>query len=91
MADRCVRAWISGKVQGVSFRWATQRAATAVGARGYVRNLPDQRVEAVFEGDETVVAQALDFVRQGPPDAQVDAVEVESLPLSGYPDFEILH
>ena len=91
MADRCVRAWISGKVQGVGFRWATQRAAASVGAHGYVRNLPDQRVEAVFEGDETVVAQALDFVRQGPPDAQVTEVEEEQLPLAGYPDFEILH
>lgn len=91
MADRCVRAWISGKVQGVGFRWATQDAAASVGARGYVRNLPDQRVEAVFEGDESVVTQALDFVRQGPPDARVDGVEIEPLPLAGYPGFEILH
>ena len=56
-----------------------------------MRNLPDQRVEAVFEGDEAVVARALDFVRQGPPHARVDGVEVEPLPLAGYPDFEILH
>ena len=50
MADRCVRALISGTVQGVGFRYATQHQARALGARGYVRNLPDGRVELVLEG-----------------------------------------
>ena len=91
MADHCVRAWISGKVQGVGFRWATQRAAVSAGARGYVRNLPDSRVEVVLEGTESVVDQALAFVRQGPSGAFVTGVEIKSLPSAGYADFEIRH
>ena len=91
MADRCVRAWISGRVQGVGFRWATQRAAVSLGARGYVRNLPDDRVEAVFEGNESIVDQALAFVREGPSGAHVTGVELESLPSAGYTNFEIRH
>lgn len=89
MGDRCVRAWISGRVQGVGFRFATQRAAVSLGARGYVRNLPDDRVEAVFEGSDAIVDQALSFVRDGPPGARVTNVEIESLPSAGYMDFEI--
>lgn len=56
-----------------------------------MRNLPDKRVEAVFEGGESVVAQALDFVREGPPGAHVSAVEIDPLPTAGYADFEIRH
>ncbi len=91
MADRCVRARISGRVQGVGFRWATRRTAVSAGARGYVRNLPDDRVEAVFEGSESVVDRVLAFVREGPAGAHVTGVEIESLPSSGYTDFEIRH
>ncbi len=91
MAERCVRARISGRVQGVGFRWATQRAAVSLGARGYVRNLPDDRVEAVFEGNESIVDQALAFVRKGPAGALVTGVETESLPSAGYTEFEIRH
>jgi acylphosphatase len=89
MGDRCVRARVSGTVQGVGFRFSTQREARTLGARGYVMNLPDQRVEAVFEGSESIVESALAFVRRGPPLARVTNVEIEALEPSGYPDFEI--
>lgn len=89
MADRCVRALISGTVQGVGFRYATQHQARTLGARGYVRNLPGQRVEAVFEGDDATLERALSFVRRGPPLARVTEVEVESISLQGFLDFEI--
>ena len=89
MAERCVRALISGTVQGVCFRDATQRSARALGARGYVRNLPDRRVEAVFQGDPEIVEGALAFVREGPRGAHVTQVEVEELSTQEFRSFEI--
>ena len=86
-----MRALVSGTVQGVGFRYATHRAARSLGARGYVRNLPDQRVEAVFEGSAEIVEQALAFGREGPPHAHVNGVETESLEPRGFKDFEIRH
>ena len=56
-----------------------------------MRNLPDSRVEVVLEGTESVVDQALAFVRQGPSGAFVTGVEIKSLPSAGYADFEIRH
>ncbi|MFB6286256.1 MAG: acylphosphatase [Candidatus Bipolaricaulia bacterium] len=76
MAQRA-HAIISGRVQGVNFRAATQRRVQSLGVSGFVRNLPDGRVEAVFEGDEASVQQALDWCRDGPPAAHVDHVEVD--------------
>ncbi len=67
---------VSGRVQGVCFRDATSRAAKSLGLTGWVRNLPDGRVEAVFEGERTEVEQAISFVRQGPRLARVEDVEV---------------
>jgi acylphosphatase len=89
MAERCVRALISGTVQGVWFRDSTRRSAQALGARGYVRNLPDGRVEAVFEGEPESVDGALAFVREGPRGARVTGVEVEELSTQGFAGFEI--
>jgi acylphosphatase len=71
------RALVSGRVQGVWFRESTRQRATELGVAGWVRNMPDGRVEAVFEGDETAVDSALAFVREGPRHARVSGVEVE--------------
>lgn len=90
MADRCVRALIRGTVQGVGFRYATRDAAKALGARGYVRNLPGDLVEAVFEADEETVERALAFVAHGPPAARVTGVEAEPIKCRGFSDFDIL-
>jgi acylphosphatase len=87
---RSVRALIRGTVQGVGFRCATYDQATALGARGYVRNLADSSVEAVFEGDEATVERALAFVREGPPMASVTGVAVEPISYRGFSGFEIL-
>ena len=91
MQQRCVRARISGIVQGVGFRHATLRRAIALGVRGYVRNLPDSSVEAVFEGSARVVEEALTFVRRGPNGSRVAGVEVEPIAPQGFSDFEIRH
>jgi acylphosphatase len=62
---------VSGRVQGVWFRGYTQRTASAAGVRGWVRNLPDRRVEAVLQGERTAVESVIDFMRTGPPGAAV--------------------
>ena len=68
---------VSGRVQGVWFREATRRRAEELGVAGWVRNLPDGRVEAVFEGASAAVEAAVAFVRHGPPLARVDEASVE--------------
>ncbi|MCU0974539.1 MAG: acylphosphatase [Burkholderiales bacterium] len=72
------RVTISGHVQGVFFRDRTQRQAAARGVTGWVRNLPDGRVEAVFEGDERAVQQVVTWCHQGPPNAYVTHVETHA-------------
>ena len=62
---------VSGRVQGVWFRGNTQRVAAATGVRGWVRNLPDRRVEAVLQGERAAVESVIDFMRTGPPGAAV--------------------
>ncbi len=69
-------AIISGRVQGVFFRMETKRAADRCGVCGWVRNLKDGTVEAVFEGDPDRVDDILDWCRQGPPHANVADVNV---------------
>lgn len=70
-----LHVWVRGRVQGVFFRDSTRRAALELGLGGWVRNLPDGRVEAVFQGGEEACGKALEFVRRGPPHARVDEVE----------------
>jgi acylphosphatase len=72
------RVVVSGRVQGVWFRESTRRRAEELGVAGWVRNLPDGRVEALFEGAEDRVLSAIEFVKVGPPQARVqDVVVVE--------------
>jgi acylphosphatase len=66
---------ISGRVQGVGFRWAMCAAALERGARGWVRNRRDGRVEAVVDGDAATVAAMLAWAQRGPRAARVDRVE----------------
>jgi acylphosphatase len=75
--------FVSGRVQGVFFRGTTQDRARALGVRGYVRNLPDGRVEALFEGEQSAVEAAVAFVREGPPHAHVEHVDVRWEPHTG--------
>jgi len=68
---------ISGRVQGVGFRAHTQREAERLGLNGWVRNLPDGRVELVAEGEPAPVNQLVDWCRSGPARARVADVRVE--------------
>ena len=71
------RAIVSGRVQGVGFRFFAERAARRAGVRGWVRNLEDGRVETVVEGDEAAVARYLDEIRKGPLGGRVTDLRVE--------------
>lgn len=81
--------WIAGRVQGVGFRFSTQDIALVYKLAGWVRNLPDGRVEAVFEGDRASVEEMLRWCHKGPPHSQVDQVVVEYEPPEGLKGFEI--
>jgi acylphosphatase len=72
-----VRVHVTGRVQGVFFRAETAELAQRLGLEGWVRNLPDGRVEALFEGEKQDVEKAVAFCRQGPPRAQVRKIDVE--------------
>jgi len=67
---------VHGRVQGVFFRSETRDEATKYAVSGWVRNLPDGTVEAVFEGEEENVKPLLEFCRRGPPGARVTDVDV---------------
>lgn len=67
--------YISGRVQGVLFRSSTEEKAFELGIKGWVRNLRDGRVEAVFEGEKEKVDEMLGWCHVGPPHARVTNVE----------------
>jgi acylphosphatase len=67
---------VSGRVQGVFFRAETQSMALKEGLSGWVRNMPDGRVEAVFEGKKESVDRAVEWCRHGPMLARVDDIDV---------------
>ena len=90
MAKKRVHVYISGRVQGVWFRSYTQEEARRLGVKGWVRNLPDGRVEAVFEGDEDAVSAMVRWCHIGSPSARVTGVEVYEEPYTGeFSDFQI--
>lgn len=68
---------IGGYVQGVFFRYHTQELAQRLGVSGWVRNLRDGRVEAVFEGEREQVEEMVKFCRRGPPGARVTDVDIK--------------
>ncbi len=72
-----VHVLVSGRVQGVNFRWSTQEEAQMSGLTGWVRNTPDGRVEAVFEGEEEDVRRLVEWCHHGPSMARVDRVDVQ--------------
>lgn len=83
------RVLISGQVQGVFFRDTCRRLAVQHGVAGWVRNLPDGRVEAVFEGSAEDVGQLVDWAHRGPRLAVVDTVAVQPEPPEGLEAFLI--
>ncbi|MFB6353266.1 MAG: acylphosphatase [Halobacteriales archaeon] len=91
MSEDRVRAHvhISGRVQGVFFRATTQETAREHGVDGWVRNLDDGRVEAVFEGAEAAVDAMVDFCHEGSQAASVTDVDVDWEDPRGLSGFEV--
>ncbi|ARV60095.1 acylphosphatase [Nostocales cyanobacterium HT-58-2] len=84
-----VHVFISGRVQGVGYRYSTVDTASQLGLTGWVRNLPDGRVEAVFEGSQSVVEEMIRWCYQGPPAAMVKDVLVEYEEPEGLRGFDV--
>jgi acylphosphatase len=90
MSDRTrAHVFVSGTVQGVYYRATTRDTARERGVDGWVKNLDDGRVEAVFEGDEDAVEGMVEWCHTGSPQARVDDVAVEYEPPEGLDGFEI--
>lgn len=89
MEDAAVHAWVSGLVQGVAFRYHTRVLARELGVRGWVKNLPDGRVEVWAEGARADVERLVAWLRHGPPSAQVSGVEVERANAQGLASFDV--
>lgn len=83
------RVLVSGDVQGVFFRDSTRQQANRLGLVGWVRNLPDGDVEAVFEGPEDAVRQAVEWCAHGPEHAHVENVSAEHESPENLSGFEV--
>lgn len=83
------RAVVSGRVQGVGFRFFAERAAREAGVAGWVRNRPDGTVETVAEGEVEAVARYLDRLRAGPGGSRVTSLVDEEADVKQYRSFEI--
>jgi len=80
---------VDGQVQGVFFRDTCRRMAASVGVGGWVRNRPDGRVEAWFEGDRAGVERMVAWCRQGPPGARVTGLDMERVTPAGERRFRV--
>ena len=90
MSERTrAHVFVSGTVQGVYYRANTRDRATEAGVDGWVRNLPDGRVEAVFEGDEAAVESMVEWCHEWSPAANVSAVDETYEEPQGLDGFEI--
>ena len=85
----CLKVLVSGRVQGVGYRYGTREQAIALGIVGWVRNRPDGRVEAMISGAATPIDSMMKWFYNGPPAAKVTAVETEQQPVQSFEGFEI--
>ena len=81
-SSECARVFVEGRVQDVGFRYNTKARAQSLYLTGYVRNLPDGRVEIVVEGPQAAITNFLAQVEQGPPGSRVERISVDRGPAS---------
>lgn len=82
--------FVTGRVQGVGFRWSARSRAGELGLTGWVRNLPDRRVELCFQGELGAVDEMEDWCRTGSPYARVTGFSTSDEPLvEGEEGFEV--
>ena len=87
ISPRCVRAHVSGRVQGVCYRAFTRDQALAAGLSGRAINLADGRVEVILQGRQDAIDSVLEKLRSGPPLAEVRDIVTEPLPLQSLRGF----
>lgn len=85
----CMHGFVTGRVQGVSFRQCTAEQAERLDLDGWVRNLSDGRVEVLMEGAQSAVQELASWLEQGPERAQVERVELEEQPVQGVTGFVV--
>jgi acylphosphatase len=91
MADCARRVRVTGRVQGVFFRAWTRDEARELSVAGWVRNAADGSVEAHVECERGAVDKLIDRMRQGPPSAMVEDLQVEDVSAKGFDGFEVRH
>ncbi len=89
MPETSRHMFVTGRVQGVAFRWHTRDEARRLGVQGWVRNLADGRVEAWIEGEDAAVETMQRWLESGPPPARVTHVEVHEGEAKGRAGFDI--
>ena len=86
------RVYVSGRVQGVFFRNEIANLAERLGVAGWVRNLSDGRVEALFEGEKEKIEEEVEFCKRGPPGASVQNLQVKWEDYTGeFREFNVLY
>jgi acylphosphatase len=90
MSNKAIHAWVSGQVQGVFYRKATCEVAERLEIKGWVKNLPDGRVELAAYGPAHAIETLIRWLHRGPPHAHVTDVEVKDIPWENYESFSVL-
>ncbi len=85
-----VHVYISGFVQGIGFRQFVKSKANSLNVKGWVKNLPDGRVEAVFAGDRSNIGKMVELCRKGSFLAEVRDLKIEDLPDKNFESFDII-
>ncbi len=85
----CLRARISGRVQGVGYRYFALNHAKELEVKGWVQNIPGGGVEAVLEGDRKSVGELLNQLKTGPAQALVSGIDISEVKCKGFEDFKI--
>lgn len=90
--ERTAHVLVSGRVQGIGFRFFVSSVARRKGLKGYVRNLDDGRVEILLQGDEEVIKETLDIIKSGHPLAKINKIEVNwKSKGENFEDFQIIY
>ncbi|HAS61186.1 MAG TPA: acylphosphatase [Vibrio sp.] len=90
MEHQSVKFKVSGRVQGVGFRYHTAYFGLKIGVTGYAKNLWDGDVEVMVCGDDVQITKMENYLRQGPPSARVDSLSRQSVDIQHYKGFDIL-
>ena len=92
MGNQCVRNFVKGKVQGVFFRQALKVMAKKKNVSGWVKNLKDGRVEALFEGEDLDVSSIVEWCHAGSANARVEDIKIKNEKFTGeFSKFEVLY